>query len=558
MRFCRYCGRSLEGIFCPLCQRANQPGLTYCAHCGTLLTGQAPDAPYGTGKLPPGMVLSGRYLIVRKIAQGGMGAVYEAKALLAEGQRLAIKEMSFSMLKRLNPDHQQIVLDNFHREFDLLSKLSHPNLVQAYRFFEEQGRQYYVMEYIEGMTLEAIMESEPLGQLLPVERVMDWAKQLCNVLHYLHSQKPPIIYRDLKPSNVMEMAGLRTVKLFDFGIARFYKPGQKSDTLRFGTEGFLAPEIVAYQSQTSELTDVYALGALLHQLLTRHDPQIDPWRRPPICSINPYVSEHVARAIDRALMLDPSQRTRCAMDVYRDLFEPDEGFVRDSIVSGVVARIPEDISLAPAPAPARERGVGSVKESIDMGRGEAAQLSKHPAPVREELPVGSPAPLVPGAPTLYLGLIPRGKVASGAFQVVIPSSAFGQVKSNVPWLVVSPEKFSSSNACITVHAHTMKLPFSGWRQESGPAWYTQLPGFFRNWLYFHLKFLVPQPRNCQGQIQVVVPGAAMTLVQVGLEVSPSQWRTGLGWAITIVLMTFEIVFLLSLILILALLAIVNL
>jgi serine/threonine protein kinase len=118
-----------------------------------------------------------------------------------------------------------------------------------------------------GRTLESLIELLPPGAFFPLDHILDWARQLCDALHYLHSQTPPIIYRDLKPSNIMEVAGSHLLKLFDFGIARYYKPGQRSDTVRFGTDGYLAPEIVAYQTQTSKQTDVFALGAVLHQLL---------------------------------------------------------------------------------------------------------------------------------------------------------------------------------------------------------------------------------------------------------------------------------------------------
>ncbi|MFC1878905.1 protein kinase [Chloroflexota bacterium] len=319
--FCRHCGRPM-GVICPMCQRLNRPKVKYCVHCGVPTADKPPTNPYGTGKLLPGSALGENYAIVSKIAQGGMGAVYEVRELTAPDptRRLALKEMSFAMLKVLGAEKQKLVIDGFRREFELLSKLSHPNLVRAHDYFEAQGRQYYVMEFINGRTLETIMECQPPGQFLPSERVQTWARQLCEVLSYLHDQNPPIIYRDLKPSNIMEISGTQTVKLFDFGIARFYKPGKQSDTLRFGTNGYLAPEVIARRSQTNEQTDVYALGVLLHQLLTRYDPQIDPFRLPPIRSINPSVPETIAAGIKRAISLDPSRRTTTARQVLVDLF----------------------------------------------------------------------------------------------------------------------------------------------------------------------------------------------------------------------------------------------
>ncbi len=318
--FCRHCGKPL-GPVCPRCQRLNRPAVKFCVHCGSQMAGKIGDHPYGTGRLQPGNAVGGHYQIVSKIAQGGMGAVYEVRrqGVSGLGPRLAMKEMSFSMLKVLEPQKRKIIIEGFRREFQLLSRLSHTNLVRAYDYFEAGERQYYVMEYLEGQTLETILDALPPGGFLPVERVLTWARQLCSVLDYLHAQSPPIIYRDLKPSNIMEMRADQAVKLFDFGIARFYKPGQKRDTLRFGTDGYLAPEVIARHAQTNPQTDVYALGVLLHQLLTCNDPQIDPFRLPPVQSINPQVPDPVAAAVERASTLDPTRRTATVRDVLADL-----------------------------------------------------------------------------------------------------------------------------------------------------------------------------------------------------------------------------------------------
>ncbi len=318
--FCRHCGKPV-GQTCPRCNRLARPNVQFCAHCGSKIGGRPPAHPYGTGKLLPGSAMGGDYVIVSKIAQGGMGAVYEVRKMDSRpGRRLAMKEMSFSMLNALEPQQQKIVVEAFRREFELLSSLSHPNLVRAFDYFEVHGRQYYVMEFIDGQTLETVLELEPVGCFLPVSRVLTWARQLCNVLSYLHAQMPPIIYRDLKPSNIMEVRGTKTIKLFDFGIARFYKPGKQSDTLRFGTNGYLAPEVVAKRSQTSAQTDVYALGVLLHQLLTRYDPQIDPFQLPPVKALNPQVPDSIHEAIMHALALNPNLRSRDVSDLYTDLF----------------------------------------------------------------------------------------------------------------------------------------------------------------------------------------------------------------------------------------------
>jgi len=319
--FCRHCGKKL-GNLCSRCQRINRITVKYCVHCGSKMSGSLSEHPYGTGKLKPGFILGDDYQIVAKIAQGGMSAVYEVRqhGLTGDEQRLAMKEMSFTALQALKKDHQKIVIDGFRREFQLLSQLSHPNLVRAYDYFEYRDRQYYIMEFLQGQTLETILEAIPADEFIAVDRVLNWAQQVCAVLSYLHSQSPPVIYRDLKPSNIMEISGGSKIKLFDFGIARFYKPGQDYDTLRFGTDGYLAPEVLARQSQTNQQTDVYSFGVLIHQLLTGFDPQIDPFNIRPVRTINSLVPNSVAVAIDRAMNPDPTRRTATVHELLFDLF----------------------------------------------------------------------------------------------------------------------------------------------------------------------------------------------------------------------------------------------
>jgi tRNA A-37 threonylcarbamoyl transferase component Bud32 len=502
--------------------------------------------PYGTGRLPPGVIVGGRYMILAKIAQGGMGAVYEAKEAPTSpaSMRLAIKEMSFSMLNRLKQDQQHAVVDGFHREFELLSKLGHPNLVKAYHYFEEQGRQYFVMEFIEGCTLEALMESEQPGRFLPVERVLTWTRQLCDALAYLHSQTPPIIYRDLKPSNIMEVAGSQTVKLFDFGIARFYKPGQKSDTVRFGTDGYLAPEVVAYQTQSSERTDVFALGVLLHQLLTRFDPQLDPWRRPPVRSINPDVPENVAGAIERAMAMNPAQRTQNITAVLKDLFGADAE-PRLSVYTPAVTKADEP-TLATLPPALRQAAAPLPVGSVPVAMPAPSRPAPQPAGPVQQPAVDRPAAArAPSAPMLDLGAVQKGTIAAGVFQVVVPSYSSGHVQCMVPWLTVAPAQFSAADSQITVHAHTAGLAAFKWGEVPGPAWFDSLPGFLRAWLGVHLKLLMQKPRKHQGYVHVVTPGAPITQVSVIVEVHPSDFRVAFGWLMTIGLMGFEVLLLLS-------------
>ena len=212
-------------------------------------------------ELSPGDILQGRYTIVRKVGGGGMGIVYEANDGRMAGRQVAIKEM-----RQANFSSEQLakIKKQFEREANILNLLHHPNLPRVYDSFEENGRYYLVMEFIEGETLLQQL-GRTYGHPLPVHLVVHYALQLCDVLTYLHKRLPPVIFRDLKPSNVMITPDGR-VFLIDFGIARHFKHGQRGDTEAFGTKGYIAPEVGF--AQTDARSDLYSLGATLHHCLT--------------------------------------------------------------------------------------------------------------------------------------------------------------------------------------------------------------------------------------------------------------------------------------------------
>ena len=452
-----------------------------------------------------------------------MGAVYEAKEVpvTPTSRRLAIKEMSFSMLNHLQETQQKAVVESFHREYDLLSKLTHPNLVRAFEFFEENGRQFFVMEYIEGRTLESLIELLPPGAFFPLEHILDWARQLCDALHYLHSQTPPIIYRDLKPSNIMEVAGSHLLKLFDFGIARYYKPGQRSDTVRFGTDGYLAPEIVAYQTQTSKQTDVFALGAVLHQLLTRYDPQIDPWRRPSIQSVNPFVPANVMKAIEHALSLNPATRSPGADLVLKELF----GNQAEVEITNISMQNP--FKKNPAP----DDGRGRIFEKT----GDQNPQSHAPAPA---------AVMTDTTTYLDLGSVRQGQKASRQLQVNAPLAVTGHATSRVTWLAVVPGKISSTDTRITVIADSRDLPLATWEASTKPGWFTHIPGLFRGWLGIHSSLFVQRPRKHAGQVKISFPEIMESTIEVSLEVCPSTLAAFFGWLVVAGLISIETLLLL--------------
>jgi hypothetical protein len=232
-----------------------------------------------------------------------MGAVYESADLSGvPGMRWAVKEISPAALPA--SERTQAIAD-FRREAQMLATLQHPNLPTVVETFEEMGKHFLVMEFIPGRTLLNLLDSTQ--DFLPEERVLVWAWQLLDVLHYLHSQDPPIIYRDLKPSNVMLVESTERIKLIDFGIARFHKAGKTRDTEAFGTAGYAPPEQYG-KGQTDQRSDVYALAATLHHLLTKHDPSHNPFTWLPVRRYNPAVSVRLESALQRALNLDPAKR----------------------------------------------------------------------------------------------------------------------------------------------------------------------------------------------------------------------------------------------------------
>lgn len=255
-------------FFCPECGAAHSNGSTSCSFCKASLV---VTTPAETRDLRIHTLLKQRYEILEKVGQGGFGAVYKAKDLLFSSALRAIKEMDDH---QLSPQERQEAIAAFRREAHMLARLMHPNLPRIYDHFEEQQRWYLVMDYVDGRTLDHVLSKSPEGKL-PVEQVVQYALQLCKVLHYLHTQTPPIIFRDLKPTNIL-VTDEDHVYLIDFGIARLFKPGKEKDTVALGSPGYAAPEQFG-KAQTTAQADIYSLGATLHHLLSGRDPSETPF-----------------------------------------------------------------------------------------------------------------------------------------------------------------------------------------------------------------------------------------------------------------------------------------
>lgn len=257
---------SLSPQICDFCGTANLVAAKFCSSCGRLLN----NNPAITEPL-----LKNRYRLLTPVGQGGMGSVYRAEDILFKNAPRAVKKMSLDGLRQ---QEFQMAISSFKQEAMLLASLIHPNLPRIYDYFQEGGYWYLVMDFIDGQTLESFLEA--YGGKLLAKDVLAIGIQLCTVLGYLHSQQPPIIFRDLKPANIMVTAEGH-IYLIDFGIARLFKPGQTKDTHSWGTTGYAAPEQYG-SAQTDARADIFALGVILYQLLSGYDPTRTPFQFPPL------------------------------------------------------------------------------------------------------------------------------------------------------------------------------------------------------------------------------------------------------------------------------------
>ena len=253
--------------------------------------------------LASGTLLQDRYRVLRQIGGGGFGTVYLAEDTRLSGLYRAVKEMSPD---RVPAEDRNWSISAFRQEAEILAHLQHPGVAAVTDFFPQEGNWYLVMEYVQGQTLADVLSAAPGGRL-PDVQALNILDQLVEVLLYLHTQSPPVVFRDLKPGNVM-ITPEGKVKLIDFGIARFFKPTQGRDTVNLGTPGYAAPEQYGGQGQSDVRADVYGLGVLLHQMLTGHNPIHTPFRLPPVESLNRGAPPHVAQAVRQAIDNDPQAR----------------------------------------------------------------------------------------------------------------------------------------------------------------------------------------------------------------------------------------------------------
>lgn len=262
------------------------------------------------GHLPSGAILRGKYRVDRLVATGGMSRIYLGNPLQGAGM-VAIKELCLSA----DPAEHAEDVAQFRTEYELLAQLSHPSLPLALEYFEEDGVQYLVEEFVPGDTLEArIAQSGRLG----VSESVTLALQLLDVLDYLHQRR--IIYRDLKPSNILIRRD-GALRLIDFGAARRWRAGAQRDTVPLGTPGFASPEHYG-RAQTDERSDIYSTGAVLHYMVTGRDPADgQPWKFEAPLDVVPDMPRGLSGIIMMALELEPSRRFQSVVAMRRALLD---------------------------------------------------------------------------------------------------------------------------------------------------------------------------------------------------------------------------------------------
>jgi len=262
--------------------------------------------------LQTGMLLDNRYKILGVLGRGGTSCVY-----LAENIRIR-KTWAIKEVYKQGMDQAVTVQNGLITETAILTKLRHPCLPIIVDVIDTPRSYYVIMEYIEGKPLNKVLAQ---GGAQPEAVVLKWARQLCGVLHYLHEQKPPIIYRDMKPANIM-LKPDGGITLIDFGTAREFKHTRDRDTVHLGTHGYAAPEQYSSTVQSDARTDIYCLGVTLYHLVTGHDPSLPPYGLRPIRQINASLSVKLERIIQKCTQLNPADRYQSTDELMRDLEDP--------------------------------------------------------------------------------------------------------------------------------------------------------------------------------------------------------------------------------------------
>src|SRR5271156_1260943 len=329
--------------------------------------------------IAPNPIAAGRYRVVKPLGGGGMKLVYLAEDLRLAARRCALAEVVDNFT---NPDAQRQAIEAFQREADMLARLNNEHIPRVFDRFSEQNHHYLVMEYVDGATLEE--EMKQTGGRLAEPRVIDIALQILDTLAYLHGLEPPVIYRDLKPSNVMMMANGQA-KLIDFGIARHFQPQQNATMI--GTQGYAPPE--QYRGKVELRSDLYALGATMHHALSGRDPANEaPFSFPPLATLCPGIQSALAALVDDALAYDVVHRVQSAEEFRRRLQDIHDGVAQTGATSSGAGHTNSE---------ARPLATGEAQSTAP------SQAASGPARSQLRLPLGSagaPRAASPSAPTV--------------------------------------------------------------------------------------------------------------------------------------------------------------
>ncbi len=307
---------------CPYCKAENRDGVRYCGSCGKLIgtptstTNPAIPVSSPSRSLVVGSRLQGgRYVVKKVLGQGGMGAALLATDIRLDGKSVVIKEL---ISDTVDPNQRQDDIRNFKREMSLLAHLDHPLIPNVTDHFQEGTRYFIVQEFVDGENLEERLER--LNQPLKEREVLICASEILDVLDYLAQQNPPVIHRDIKPANIIIGSKDHRAHLVDFGIARaeVAKNVQRKQTSALGTPGYAPPE--QYQGNADPRSDLYALAATMHHLLTNRDPRDHPpFSYPAVRAFNQQLSPEIERVLTRALNNDINQRYQSAATMKRDI-----------------------------------------------------------------------------------------------------------------------------------------------------------------------------------------------------------------------------------------------
>lgn len=245
-----------------------------------------------------GELVDGKYKIIKLLGRGGTSCVFMAQNIRL-GNYWAIKEVYKS-----NPSWSKTGNNVLIAESRILTRLRHPGLPTIVDIIEKPEASLVIMEYIEGISLDSYIEKNGAQSEANVRK---WGIQLCEVLQYLHDQTPPIIYRDMKPANIM-LKPDGNIALIDFGMAREFKYCSFRDTELLGTHGYAAPEQYDIKCQSDERTDIYGLGMTLYHLITGQDPCVPPYAAQPIQQYNPHATKRMEEIIRTCTQLNPQDR----------------------------------------------------------------------------------------------------------------------------------------------------------------------------------------------------------------------------------------------------------